>query len=92
MKSIAITAAIATLCVASTSATNPRRRRTTQTQHKSTGDARAVSDESYDPYLGMERKLDKEGSMSMPEGGSMSMSPTPSPVDPSTKAPTVSSA
>lgn len=55
------------LTLASAEAANPSRKRT-NSRHKSVG-ARVPSDESYDPFLGMEqrRKLDKMSmSMSMP--------------------------
>ena len=55
MKSFATAAALATLLVASTHAAKPSRKRT-KTQHKSMDKARVPSDESYDPFLGMEGK------------------------------------
>jgi len=75
MKTCTITAALVTLCVASSHAVNPTRKRT-KPQHKSMSKARALSDESYDPYLGIEnRQLAGSMSVSM----SMSMSPTATP-------------
>ena len=87
MKTFAITAALATLFVASAHAANPSRKRT-ETRHKSLDKARVSSDETYDPYLGMarQRKRGLEGHESMSMVHSMSM-----PTDkPSTGAPTAS--
>jgi len=83
MKTFAITATFAALCVASSAAVEPSRKRT-QAQRKSIESGRVVSDESYDPYLGMEsrRKLDKM-SMSM----SMSMPTETTPTTPTTDPP-----
>eukprot|EP00579_Thalassiosira_antarctica_P012051 CAMPEP_0201924004 /NCGR_PEP_ID=MMETSP0903-20130614/12526_1 /ASSEMBLY_ACC=CAM_ASM_000552 /TAXON_ID=420261 /ORGANISM="Thalassiosira antarctica, Strain CCMP982" /LENGTH=120 /DNA_ID=CAMNT_0048461437 /DNA_START=54 /DNA_END=416 /DNA_ORIENTATION=- len=73
MKTFAIAAALATLFVTSAHAANPIRKRT-ETRHKSLDKARVPSDESYDPYLGMEqRKLELEGRESMSMVHSMSM-------------------
>jgi len=96
MKSYAVTAAIAAICVASTTAAKPNRKRVQQ-QHKSTaGSARVVhSDESFDPYLGMETRRRMAGhagdhasdhslSMSM----SMSMPTEPTVTPPTDAAPT----
>eukprot|EP00579_Thalassiosira_antarctica_P009286 CAMPEP_0201882812 /NCGR_PEP_ID=MMETSP0902-20130614/14596_1 /ASSEMBLY_ACC=CAM_ASM_000551 /TAXON_ID=420261 /ORGANISM="Thalassiosira antarctica, Strain CCMP982" /LENGTH=144 /DNA_ID=CAMNT_0048411437 /DNA_START=58 /DNA_END=492 /DNA_ORIENTATION=+ len=55
MKSFATAAALATLLVASTHAAKPSRKRT-KTQHKSMDKARVPSDESYDPFLGLEQR------------------------------------
>lgn len=86
MKSFAVTAALITLCVASTQAATPARKRSL-TQRRSLNKASVESDESYDPYLGMEgRKLEKsmsmehdaaaDHSMSMGHSDSMSMGST----------------
>mmetsp|Transcript_8166 Transcript_8166/g.18352 ORF Transcript_8166/g.18352 Transcript_8166/m.18352 type:complete len:128 (+) Transcript_8166:133-516(+) len=74
MKTCAITAALLTLCVASTQAADPARKRS-QTQRKSLNKARVQSDESYDPYLGMEgRQLESMSMTPTDTVGSMPMS------------------
>ena len=72
MKTSSIATVLVTLCVASAHAAKPNRKRT-QTRHKSLDNAQAETDESYEPYLGMDqltRKLMAHGDHSM----SMSMS------------------
>ena len=58
MKTSSIATVLVPLCMASVHTTKSNRKRT-QTQHKSMDKAQAATDESYEPYLGMDERTRK---------------------------------